>query len=130
VEKKIDLDWLLRLRLVVARYGEMDALKWWNTNGQLGLMAGKCFAAGSREPTISRKPGPSSLSRRPRHRRASAGLPDTKGDSASQVEWLKRDIDPIHPSPRRETGQVASGPDQMMNALPLTISSCKSAPSM
>ena len=28
---KIDFDRLLRLRLVVARYGEMDAARWWNT---------------------------------------------------------------------------------------------------
>ncbi len=27
----IDLDTLLKLRLVVARYGEMDAARWWNT---------------------------------------------------------------------------------------------------
>lgn len=33
----IDLDHLLKLRLVVARFGEMDLAKWWNTKGQLGL---------------------------------------------------------------------------------------------
>jgi hypothetical protein len=32
----IDLDRLLKLRLVVARYGEMDGAKWWNTKGLLG----------------------------------------------------------------------------------------------
>jgi hypothetical protein len=32
----IDLDRLLKLRLVVARYGEMDRAGWWNTNGMLG----------------------------------------------------------------------------------------------
>ncbi|HEX4964763.1 MAG TPA: BrxE family protein [Thermoanaerobaculia bacterium] len=32
----IDLDHLLKLRLVVGRYGEMDLAKWWNTRGQLG----------------------------------------------------------------------------------------------
>lgn len=32
----IDLDLLLKLRLVVARYGEMDGARWWNTQGQLG----------------------------------------------------------------------------------------------
>lgn len=32
----IDLDRLPKLRLVVARFGEMDLLKWWNTKGQLG----------------------------------------------------------------------------------------------
>ena len=33
---KIDLDRLLKLRLVVARYGEMDSAHWWNTGGLLG----------------------------------------------------------------------------------------------
>jgi hypothetical protein len=32
----IDLDRLLKLRLTVARFGEMDLAKWWNTRGQLG----------------------------------------------------------------------------------------------
>lgn len=32
----IDLDRLLKLRLVVARHGEMDCARWWNTNGLLG----------------------------------------------------------------------------------------------
>ncbi|WP_437978285.1 BrxE family protein [Sorangium sp. So ce295] len=32
----LDLDRLLRLRLVIARFGEMDGAKWWNTKGQLG----------------------------------------------------------------------------------------------
>ncbi len=31
-----DLERLLRLRLVVARHGEMDAARWWNTQGVLG----------------------------------------------------------------------------------------------
>ncbi|WPL19893.1 hypothetical protein Thiowin_05042 [Thiorhodovibrio winogradskyi] len=31
----IDLDRLFKLRLVVARHGEMDAARWWNTNGVL-----------------------------------------------------------------------------------------------
>jgi hypothetical protein len=31
-----NLDLLLKLRLVVARFGEMDVAKWWNTRGQLG----------------------------------------------------------------------------------------------
>lgn len=34
--KSIDLDLLLKLRLTVARFGEMDGAKWWNTKGQLG----------------------------------------------------------------------------------------------
>lgn len=32
----IDFERLLKLRLVVARHGEMDAAKWWNTQGILG----------------------------------------------------------------------------------------------
>ena len=32
----IDLDRLLRLRLIVARFGEMDLARWWNSNGMLG----------------------------------------------------------------------------------------------
>jgi hypothetical protein len=31
----IDLDRLLKLRLVIARQGEMDASRWWNTKGML-----------------------------------------------------------------------------------------------
>jgi len=34
----IDFDRLLKLRLVVARFGEMDLAKWWNTRGQLGRL--------------------------------------------------------------------------------------------
>jgi hypothetical protein len=30
-EARLDLDLLLKLRLVVARFGEMDAARWWNT---------------------------------------------------------------------------------------------------
>ena len=33
---EVDLDHLLKLRLVVARHGEMDRARWWNTNGMLG----------------------------------------------------------------------------------------------
>ena len=34
----LDLDNLLRLRLAVARFGEMDAAQWWNTKGVLGRL--------------------------------------------------------------------------------------------
>jgi hypothetical protein len=34
----IDLDRLLKLRLVIARFGEMDLSRWWNTKGQLGRL--------------------------------------------------------------------------------------------
>jgi hypothetical protein len=33
---RIDFERLLKLRLVVARYGEMDVARWWNTQSQLG----------------------------------------------------------------------------------------------
>ena len=33
---EVDLDRLLKLRLVVARHGEMDRSRWWNTQGMLG----------------------------------------------------------------------------------------------
>lgn len=35
---RIDFDYLLKLRLVVARVGEMDLAKWWNTRGQLSRL--------------------------------------------------------------------------------------------
>lgn len=34
--RTVDLDRLFKLRLVVARHGEMDAARWWNTQGMLG----------------------------------------------------------------------------------------------
>ena len=34
--RHVDLERLFKLRLVVARYGEMDAARWWNTQGMLG----------------------------------------------------------------------------------------------
>src|SRR6266404_2569120 len=34
----LDFDGLLKLRLVVARFGEMDLARWWNTRGQLGRL--------------------------------------------------------------------------------------------
>lgn len=35
-DNAVSLDRLLKLRLVVARFGEMDSARWWNTNGVLG----------------------------------------------------------------------------------------------
>jgi len=43
---KVDLDRLLKLRLVVARVGEMDNARWWNTNGQLGLLGALALGRG------------------------------------------------------------------------------------
>jgi hypothetical protein len=42
----IDLDILLKLRLVVARFGEMDLAKWWNTKGQLGKLGAAALRRG------------------------------------------------------------------------------------
>ena len=56
----VDLDRLLKLRLIVARFGEMDIAKWWNTKGQLGH--GRPSPRHFRGRTIRRKPGRSSPS--------------------------------------------------------------------
>jgi hypothetical protein len=42
----IDYDRLLKLRLVVARFGEMDIAKWWNTRGQLGGLGAAALRRG------------------------------------------------------------------------------------
>lgn len=42
----LDLDRLLMLRLVVARFGEMDLSKWWNTKGQLGRLGSMALRRG------------------------------------------------------------------------------------
>lgn len=42
----IDLDRLLKLRLVVARFGEMDLARWWNTKGQLGRLGAAAVRRG------------------------------------------------------------------------------------
>ena len=42
----INLDRLLQLRLAVARFGEMDLAKWWNTTGQLGRLGALALRRG------------------------------------------------------------------------------------
>lgn len=42
----INLERLLKLRLVVARFGEMDLAKWWNTKGQLGRLGAAAIRRG------------------------------------------------------------------------------------
>lgn len=42
----LDLDHLLKLRVLVARFGEMDLAKWWNTKGQLGRMGALALRRG------------------------------------------------------------------------------------
>ncbi len=43
---RIDFDRLLKLRLVVARVGEMDLAKWWNTRGQLSRLGATAVRRG------------------------------------------------------------------------------------
>jgi hypothetical protein len=42
----LDLDRLLKLRLLVARFGEMDLAKWWNTKSQLGRLGAAAVRRG------------------------------------------------------------------------------------
>jgi hypothetical protein len=42
----VDLERLLKLRVVVARVGEMDRAKWWNTTGQLGPLGAAAVRRG------------------------------------------------------------------------------------
>lgn len=45
-EGSVDLERLMKLRLVVARFGEMDATGWWNTRGMLGRLGGMALKRG------------------------------------------------------------------------------------
>lgn len=47
-EIAVDLDRLLKLRLVVGRVGEMDLAAWWNTKGQLGPLGASVLRRGFR----------------------------------------------------------------------------------
>ena len=42
----IDLDCLLKLRLVIGRFGEMDLAGWWNTREQLGALGADVLSRG------------------------------------------------------------------------------------
>jgi hypothetical protein len=42
----LNLDRLLQIRLIVARFGEMDIAKWWNTRGQLGRLGAVAIQRG------------------------------------------------------------------------------------
>jgi hypothetical protein len=46
IQSDIDLEWLLKARVVVARCGEMDCAKWWNSDGQLGPLGASVLARG------------------------------------------------------------------------------------
>lgn len=41
-----DIEHLLKLRIVVARVGEMDLARWWNTTGQLGRLGAAAVRRG------------------------------------------------------------------------------------
>lgn len=45
-ENSLDLERLLKLRLVVARFGEKDCANWWNTNGLLGRQGAVLMSRG------------------------------------------------------------------------------------
>src|ERR1019366_5227105 len=42
----LNLDRLLKLRLIVARFGEMDLARWWNTRGLLGRIGAAAIRRG------------------------------------------------------------------------------------
>lgn len=46
VLSSVDLEKLLKLRVVVARIGEMDRAQWWNTRGQLGPYGAAALSRG------------------------------------------------------------------------------------
>lgn len=46
VGEAIELDWLLKIRLVVARRGEADCSGWWNTRGQLSRLGASALSRG------------------------------------------------------------------------------------
>lgn len=43
---RMNLELLLKLRLTVARFGEMDLARWWNTKGQLGHLGASALRRG------------------------------------------------------------------------------------
>lgn len=45
-EKELDLEWLLKIRTVVARMGEMDVARWWNSTAQLGPQGASVLCRG------------------------------------------------------------------------------------
>lgn len=43
---EIDFEKLLKLRTVIARFGELDVARWWNSNGQLGRLGASVLRRG------------------------------------------------------------------------------------
>ena len=46
VDSPVDLDRLLKLRVIVGRVGEMDLAQWWNTKSQLGPLGAAALRRG------------------------------------------------------------------------------------
>jgi len=46
IQSDVDLEWLLKARVAVARCGEMDCARWWNTDGQLGTLGASVLQRG------------------------------------------------------------------------------------
>ncbi|HUP24853.1 MAG TPA: BrxE family protein [Thermoanaerobaculia bacterium] len=46
IETAVDLERLFKLRVAVARAGEMDLFRWWNTRGQLGPLGSSALRRG------------------------------------------------------------------------------------
>jgi hypothetical protein len=46
IRTALNYDRLLKLRLIVARFGEMDIAKWWNTRGQLSRLGATAIRRG------------------------------------------------------------------------------------
>lgn len=46
ISESFSAEHLLRLRLLIARFGEMDNARWWNTNGVLGPMGRQVMKRG------------------------------------------------------------------------------------
>jgi hypothetical protein len=44
--RSLDVEHVLKLRLVVARFGEMDLARWWNTKGQLARLGAMALRRG------------------------------------------------------------------------------------
>src|SRR3954469_8393561 len=44
--RQIDFEQLLKLRTVVARFGELDVAQWWNSKGQLGRLGAAVLRRG------------------------------------------------------------------------------------
>lgn len=53
----VDLNRLFKLRLVVARHGEMDVARWWNSKGMLGRYGAAVLTRGFPRTPASPRPG-------------------------------------------------------------------------